>query len=94
MPYQLKSKSVLHVPGGRFFKKDEVYKDVPKTHMSYFVESEKGGPQERTPYTHSELEKLSASDQKKIIEELGGDAESVKNAEQRIALILELQDGE
>ncbi len=43
-------------------------------------------------YTAASLKKLNADRQKEIILELGGDLESVSNEEERIALILQLQE--
>ncbi len=43
-------------------------------------------------HTAASLKKLNADEQKAIITGLGGDLESVNNEEERIALILQLQD--
>jgi hypothetical protein len=43
-------------------------------------------------YTEASLKKLTADEQKEIIIALGGDPEETKNAEERISLILQLQE--
>lgn len=45
-------------------------------------------------HTKATLKKLNAEQQKEIIVELGGDPEDTKNEEERIDLILELQEQE
>lgn len=52
------------------------------------------GPEDNEPqaYTESSLKKLSAAEQREVIEELGGNAEDTNNEDERIALILQLQE--
>lgn len=95
----------LHIGGGRFFyanepvevSPDEVdgllntYEDLEAIEIPAPVDppQDNGGEGKRTAAL---LKKLNAEQQKEIIAELNGDLESAKNEEERIALILELQE--
>ncbi|WP_404407724.1 hypothetical protein [Jeotgalibacillus malaysiensis] len=107
---QYKEKTgVLHVGKGRFFYAGipvEVTVDEEKELLKKHSALEKTEPETDTgsgqnqneddadKHTEASLKKLSADEQKALIEEFEGDVESTKNAEERIALILKLQDKE
>lgn len=60
-------------------------------------ESDEEKEEEEEPsdkHTESSLKKLNAEEQKDLIEELGGDVEETSNQEDRISLILQLQEDE
>lgn len=44
------------------------------------------------PYTKTSIKKLNADDQRNLIVELGGDPEETNNEDERVALILQLQE--
>lgn len=96
---------VLHIGEGRFFYANEPVEvdDLEEllSKYSYLKVVEEGDPteppegnpeNEPEQHTESSLKKLNAEEQKAIIEDLGGNVEETNNAEERIALILLLQE--
>lgn len=71
---------------GNYLKDNPVFQVVEKSMES----ADSVSPSK--PYTQSGLKKLTVAEHEEIIEVLGGDPESVKNADQRIDLILKLQE--
>jgi len=55
------------------------------------LEKEKEQGEDEKGYTEASLKKLSADEQKAIVEQAGGDLEELTNEEKRIAFILENQ---
>lgn len=88
--------SVLHIGGGRFYYAGQTYNDsdVPlEFQEKYFDGTEDESPDnEPEPHTATSIKKLNADAQKELIVELGGDPETTKNEEERISLILDLQE--
>ncbi|WP_252503272.1 hypothetical protein [Sporosarcina sp. Marseille-Q4943] len=93
----------LHIGGGRFFYANDPVEvednEVEGLLASYadleLVEGEElpqDPPQDDVPYTASSLKKLNKAEQEELIVLLEGDLETVKNEEERIALILTLQE--
>lgn len=105
--YKAKS-GVLHIGGGRFFYAQEPVevKEDDKTNLiSTYKDLEEVEPeQEASPtddesgrskmelHTKSTIKKLSADEQRDLITNLGGNPEDTNNEEERIALILALQE--
>jgi len=103
-------KGALHIGGGRFFYANqpvEVTAEEEKKLLKNYkqLESVKGDSDESNgkeqgddgnndPHTAASLKKLNADQQKEIITELKGDVNSTGNEEDRIKLILTLQEGE
>jgi hypothetical protein len=83
-------------PKGDYVPSQERIDQLSAVHPKYnrvFIESIKDESDTGSSklYSQTELKKLNKSDQEKIITELSGDITSVKNEEERIALILHLQ---
>lgn len=98
-----KETGALHIGGGRFFYAGEPVevKDGEKAELlSKYADledvtsDEKASKDNKTSDLHTEasLKKLNAEQQKAIIADMDGDLESVSNEEERISLILELQE--
>lgn len=100
-------KGVLHIGDGRFFNAQtpvEVQdKDVLLQRFSDLVDAgEDSDTSGQTPgndesdeseeHTESSLKKLNAEQQKELIAELGGNVEETNNEDDRIELILQLQE--
>jgi hypothetical protein len=105
---QYKAKSgVLHIGGGRFFytqepvevsehekgKLLETYPDLVGVEPEQMIPPTSDGKENPgKTYTKSEIKKLNADEQRNLITELGGNPEDTNNEEERIALILALQE--
>lgn len=98
---------VLHIGGGRFFHarkpvqvESEELEDLLNTYGDLEVVVEgpvtenASGTNDDESYTATSLKKLNAEQQRDIITEFGGDLDSVNNEDERIALILELQEAQ
>jgi GH24 family phage-related lysozyme (muramidase) len=84
----------LHIGGGRFFYANEPM-EVPEEEVDQLLETYEDleeVEEEETKHTKTSLKKLGAEGQKDLIIEMGGDLEGTNNEDDRIALILELQD--
>lgn len=87
------SYGVLHVGGGRFFKANEpVEVENAEELISKYSDLKIVVEDKADQHTESSLKKLNAEKQKVIIEDLGGNVEETNNADERIALILRLQE--
>lgn len=95
-----KKTGVLHIGGGRFFYANEPV-EVPEEEIDELLETYEGleeveeeaqDPEGPEKHTKTSLKNLGAEEQKDLIIKLGGDLEGVTNADQRIDLILKLQD--
>lgn len=78
-------------------KPKEVEQDVYEylggnAYFSLVKDENESSEDENEEYTAASLKKLNAEQQKDIITGFGGDLESVSNEEERIALILQLQE--
>lgn len=96
-----KETGALHIGGGRFFYSGEPVevKDEEKAELlSKYADLEDVTTDEKVSkdnhdlHTEASLKKLNAEQQKVIIADMEGDLESVSNEEERISLILELQE--
>lgn len=90
-------KGVLHIGGGRFFhakKPVEVNEKEVKTLLSKYDDLVLNEQQTDVTekYTKSSIKKLSADEQRELIVELGGNPEKTSNEDERIELILQLQE--
>lgn len=109
MPYKVISKFIdkednntLYEVGDEFPKGDSqpaenrietLLNKHPKYNKAFIVEVEHI-EQVSNKFTKTDLKKLNKSEQEKLIEELNGDPNSAKNEDERITLILQLQDSE
>lgn len=89
-------KGALHIGGGRFFYAAEPV-EVSEEEIDQLLETyedleEVAVDEPDHSYTASNLKKLNAEQQKDIITSLGGNPDETKNEEERISLILKLQD--
>lgn len=100
-------KGVLHIGGGRFFyanepvevseeeksKLLETYPDLVEAEPEQVVPPTNDGKEEPgKTYTKAEIKKLNADEQRDLITDLGGNPEDTNNEEERIALVLALQE--
>ncbi|MGJ9460113.1 hypothetical protein [Oceanobacillus sp. CF4.6] len=94
---------VLHIGGGRFFyaqqpaEVDE--KEITDLLNKYSdLEEVEEEPEQQVPpqqddgYTKTSIKKLNADEQRELIAEFGGDPEETNNEDDRIELILQLQE--
>ncbi|OLN21857.1 hypothetical protein BTO30_12625 [Domibacillus antri] len=91
----------LHVGGGRFFYANEPV-EVTSEEAAELIETYEDLEEVETVqeeensqdvlHTKTSLKKLNADQQKDVITSLGGDPEATGNEEERIALILSLQE--
>lgn len=102
---EYRSKSgILHIGGGRFFYgqepvevKDGELDDLLDTYSDLElvegkVEEATDPEDEQELHTKASIKKLSADEQRDLIVELGGDPEGTNNEDERVALILQLQE--
>lgn len=68
---------------------EELSKEHPKYERVFIKEVE---PSSESRLTKKEIKKMNKDPQEKLIKELGGNPDSAKNEDERIALILELQE--
>lgn len=92
---QYKEKTgALHIGGGRFFHANEPV-EVTEEEIDQLLETYEDleeVEEEATKHTKTSLKKLGAEGQKDLIIELGGEVEGTNNEDERIALILQLQE--
>jgi SepF-like predicted cell division protein (DUF552 family) len=84
----------LHIGGGRIFYANEPV-EVPEEEIDQLLETYKDleeVEEEETKHTKTSLKKLGAEGQKDVINDFGGNVEETNNEDERIALILKLQD--
>jgi hypothetical protein len=93
---QYKNKEgALHIGGGRFFFANEpveVSEKEKKKLLENYADLEEVIEEKSDLYTKSALKKLNKEQQEALIAQFDGDLTSVENEEERIALILELQE--
>lgn len=97
--YKLKLKNTLSYSGAVSASEKDPFVEVETEDEAdelvvtgYFDIVEVPKVKEDEEHTAASLKKLNADEQKAIITELGGDLETVNNEEERIALILQLQE--
>ncbi|WP_309087192.1 hypothetical protein [Domibacillus sp.] len=89
-------KGALHIGGGRFFYAAEPVEvsdeEIDQLLETYEDLEEVAVDEPDQFHTPASLKKLNAEQQKEVISTLGGNPDETKNEEERIALILKLQD--
>ncbi|MGG3801786.1 hypothetical protein [Metabacillus fastidiosus] len=92
-------KGALHIGGGRFFHANEPVtvsaeekEELLELYGDDLEEIEDKQDETDGKYTKTSIKKLSADEQKVVITSLNGDPAQTNNEEERIALILELQE--
>lgn len=100
MPYATLVKGVDYQVHGHTFRKgvqheisSETFKYL-KENPAFELDAKEDTPAKSDKYTTAALKKLNAEQQKQVISEFGADPDKSKNEEERISLILELQEKE
>ena len=87
---------IIHIGKSRFFhgqKPVEVEDDELDNLLETYPDLELvEGKEEREVYTKASIKKLSADEQRELIVRFAGDPEETNNEDERVALILQLQE--